>query len=221
MTPARQLLPRAVPPLFLIALAGGVSVALVTTRTVPGVDVVQPFTVPLPRVSPSAAPTDSGAGEVAFDALQASELFAGTLSGWLASPDLVAGAYRRAQVRFPGEPSVRRLGRAFVAQKRGGSVVEVRFRARSADEGQALARAITEELKTRIVQFNSATRQLVFEALPGEPLVVPVRLSPILRGLTASVVLFALGLSAVLLWDVLRVPPTDPALADTRAHMAS
>lgn len=220
MTPFRQLLPRALPPLLLVALAGGVSVGVVTARTVPGVEVIQPFTVPLPSVSARAESAYAESGGLAFDALQASELFAGTLVGWLVSPDLVAGVYHRAQVRFPGTPSVRRLSRAFVAQKRGGSVVEVRFHARSADEGQALARAIREELEIRVAQFNSATRQLVFEARPGEPLVVPVRLSPVLRGLTASVVLFALSLSAVLLWDALRTPPAEVLLADPRKHVA-
>lgn len=204
MTPAVTLLRRAGVPLALATLAGGITAAVVTARSNPGVEVVQGFTVPVPSVAAGIRERTSAPTDLAFDALQSADLFAGTLTGWLASPDFVSVSYRRAGLRFPGGETVRRLSRAFAAQKRGGSIVEVRFRARTTEEAQVLARAVAEELQERVRTLNAATSSVVFQVQSGGPLIVPVSPSPLIRGLVAAFVVGFVGVNLVLLWDYLR-----------------
>lgn len=205
MTPAALLLRRALGPLLLISVVTGVAVGIVSRRTNPGVEAALTLTVPAPvRESPSNR-TPSGATETAFEALQSAEIFAETLAGWLTSPDFVAAVYARAGVVFQ-RVTVRRLGRAFTAVKRGGPVVDVHFRAPSADEARAIARAVVTEIQERTAAFSSVTGGPVFRVTTSEPLVIPVLVSPLLRALVGGVVAFVLGLNLVLLGDFLRSP---------------
>lgn len=204
MTPAATLFRRTLVPLVLAATAAGIVAAAVTARSNPGVDVVHVFTVPVPTVSTDSRERGSSPGDLAFDALQAADLFGSTLTGWLSSSGFVASAYRRAGVAFPGGETVRHLSRAFIAQKRGGSIVEVRLHARSIEEAGALAGAVAGELTDRVRALNAATGSVMFQVQSGEPLIVPVRESPLLRGLLAAFIVGFVGVNLVLLRDYLR-----------------
>lgn len=204
MTPAFLLLRRAVGPLALLSVVVGIVTGVVSARQNPGVDVALTLTVPSPtrqtlQQNRSGAPVE----ETAFEALQSAELFAQALSGWLTSPDFVAAAYRRANLTFPGA-SVRRLSRAFTAATRGGPVVDVRFRAPLAADGQALAQAVVAEIQERTTTFNTATGGLTFRVTASDPLVIPVLVSPLLRGLVAGIVAIVIGVNLILLRDFLR-----------------
>ncbi|MDP3685220.1 MAG: hypothetical protein Q8R32_00120, partial [bacterium] len=210
MTPAVLLLRRAFLSLLLLAVTMAVATGIVSARQNPGVDVALTLTVPSPtrqtlQQDRPGAPVE----ETAFEALQSAELFAQALSGWLTSPDFVAAVYRRANLTFPGA-SVRRLSRAFTAATRGGPVVDVRFRASSAADGQALARAAITEIQERTTAFNTATGGLTFRVTASDPLVILVLVSPLLRGLVAGIVTLVLGVNLILLRDFLRSPLDDP-----------
>lgn len=205
MTPAALLLRRSLVPLLVAAVGAGVVAAALAARARPGVDVALAFTVPVPS---GPAPSRSVTGrteDTALETVRAAEIFVDTLAGWLASPDFVARVYARAGATFP-RVSVRRLSRAFAAHQLGGQAVDVRFRARSDEEARALAQAVVGEIGERADTFSAGTRQRAFRALPAEPLIVPVSVSPLLRGLVAGIVVFVLGMNGVLLWDFLRSP---------------
>lgn len=212
MTPAALLLRRSLGPLLVVAVGAGVVAAALAARARPGVDVALAFTVPVPSGPSAVRPAAERAEDAARETLRAAEVFADTLAGWLASPDFVARVYARAGVTFPGV-SVRRLSRAFVAHRLGGQAVDVRFRARSHEEARALAQAVVGEIGERADAFNAGTRQRAFRALPAEPLIVPVNVSPLLRGLVAGIVVFVLGMNGVLLWDFLRSPIGEESFA--------
>lgn len=210
MTPAAVLLRRTLPPLLLMSAAAGIATGVVSAQKDPGVEVALTFTVPAPtRQETRESRSPNSTDETTFEALQSAELFAQTLAGWLTSPDFVAAAYARAHVAFPGA-TVRRLSRAVTSVKHGGPVVEVRFRAHSSDDGRALARAIVEEIQGRTAAFNAATGGLIFRVTASDPLVIPVLVSPPLRGLVAALVAFVIGINLVLLVDFLRSPLGTP-----------
>lgn len=200
MTPGTVLLRRSVPPLVLVSLLAGVVAAGIAARQPERVDIALGFTVPLPEERRSA-----GANQVptAVNPVEAATLFAETVAGWLASPDVIADAYRRANLPRP-QGSVRALARLVTAQQRGGQVVDVRFRARTPEEGRALAEALRETLAERAAALTDRTPLLPFRLEAGEPLIVPVRPQPMLRGLVATIVVFVIGINLVFLWDVLR-----------------
>lgn len=207
MTPAPVLLRRTLPALVVASVIAGVATGSVTARSRPGVDVVRMFTVPVPSVE---APRGGERSPIPLDVFQASERFAGTVAGWLRSPDFVVAVYRRAQLVLPGQPSVRRLGRTIIVVQRGGTIVEARFRARTDEEARTLITAVTEELQSRVDAFNAASATLAFQVVPGDPLIVPALVSPLLRGAVAVVVVFVLGINLVLLRDLFRTPPASP-----------
>lgn len=200
MTPAAALVRRAGTPLLLSSLVGGVIAAFLAARQPPIVEVVQSFVVPLAEAQGTRP--DQG------NPVEATDLFVGTLTGWLTSPDFVAKAYERARVG--GAPSsVRSLSRAFVAQRRGGQVVDVRFQAALSADAQALARAVREEVAERASALTKGPSTPAFRVMALEPLVLPVRPQPLLRGLVAFIVLFFLGLNLVFFADFLRTPRAD------------
>ncbi|TSC73049.1 MAG: Uncharacterized protein G01um101438_72 [Parcubacteria group bacterium Gr01-1014_38] len=211
MTPAVLLLRRTFGTLVLLSVAAGVTTGFVSARKNPGVDVALTLTVPLPtRQAPQRDRSGGNVGETTFEALQSAELFAETLSGWLSSPDFVAAVYQRAGLKFP-RATVRRLSRAFTAVKRGGPVADVHFHAPSAADGQALARAVITEIQERTTAFNAAAEDLTFRVTASDPLVAPVLVSPLLRGVVAGIVALVIGINLVLLNDFLRSPPDASA----------
>lgn len=209
MTPAHVLLRRTIGPLLFLSIAAGVVTGIVSTRTNPGVDVALTLTAPSPTRASSARNSVGGTEDTTFEALQSAELFAYTLSGWITSPEFTAAVYRRAEVAFP-QASIRRLSRAFTAVKRGGPVIDVSFRAQSEADGQALARALIAEIQARTAAFTAATGDSRFVVTASDSLVIAVRVSPILRGLVAAIVVGVLGVNLVLLRDFLRSPENLP-----------
>lgn len=205
MTPARILLRRTLGPLLALALVGGIAVGIATARQPPRVDGIIGFVVPIPAQETKQTLSDLGGS----DPIEAAGLFVGTLSGWLASPEFAHEVYRRASLPEPAT-SVRKLSRVFEARRRGGQVVDVNFRAKSADEAERISRALRDEVSERASAFSGSEQALSFRAVAGEPLVVPVQQNPLLRGLVAGVVILVVGLNAVFLWDFLRTPPTEP-----------
>lgn len=211
MTPAAVLLRRSLGPLLLVAVLAGVASAVVSAKVSRAFEAALTLTVPSPvRESPRSGRAAGGKEDTAFEALQSAELFAETLQGWLSSPDFAAAVYARANVAFQ-RTSVRQLSRAFTAVKRGGPVVDVRLRARSAEEGRAMTRALVEEVGARVEAFNAETGGSGFRATASEPIVIPVYTSPPLRGIVAGVVAFVLGINLVFLRDFLRPAPRHEA----------
>ena len=206
MTPAPLLLRRTLVPLAVASAAAFAVAAGLAGRSSPGVEATFSFVVPLPPLEQRPASVSGGDRETSFEVLQAAELFAGTLTGWLSSADFAASSYARADIPFP-KPTIRRLGRAFVAQRRGGQILDVRFRARSAEEARTLARAVAAELEERARTLDPGASERGFRVVASEPLVVAVSVSPSIRGLVAAIVLFVLGVNGVLLWDLLRGSP--------------
>ena len=206
MTPITELLRRSLTTLLVLAVVAAVVTALVVPRLPRGVDVAQTFTVPIPRRPPS--------GEYEFDgfyALQATDLFAETLAGWLTSPDLASEAYRRAGLPQPAQ-SVRRLGRVFTARKRSGQLVEFSFRARSEDEAERLVREVGSLVRERTERFNEEGRSsLTFTVTQEHPLRIPVQRSAPLRALVAALVTFVLAANVLIFWDALRTPGKPPS----------
>lgn len=202
MTPGPVLLRRSVPPLVLVSLLAGLVAAGVAARQPEWVEVALGFSVPLPE---ERRPAGAGAAPAAADPVEAADLFAQTVAGWLASPDVIADAYRRAGLPLP-EGGVRKLSRLVAAQQRGGQVVDVRFRARTVEEGQTLAAALRETLTERAAALTGQNPSLAFRLETSEPLVVPVRPQPATRGVVAAIVTFVFGVNLVFLWDVLRSP---------------
>lgn len=201
MTPSAVLLRRVFWPLLALGLAGGLAAGVVAVQRPPRVDVVLGFVVPIPE----GASARSSSGPGGPDPVGAADLFVGTLSGWLASPDFAAAVFRRASLPVPAL-SIRKLGRVFEARRRGGQVVDVRFQARSADDAARIAKAVREEVAERATAFAGGNSVLSFRAIAGEPLVVPVRSNAALRGLVVGVVLLVAGVNIVFLWDFLRSP---------------
>ncbi len=204
MTPARVLLRRTLGPLLALGLAGGIAVGIATARQPPRVDGILGFVVPIPQQE--VGQTSAGGGP---DPVEATDLFTGTLSGWLASPEFAHEVYRRASLPILAN-SVRKLGRVLEARRRGGQVIDVTFQASSADEAERIARALRDEVAERASVLSGNDRGLSFRAIAGEPLVIPVQQNPLLRGVIAGIVLFVIGLNTVFLWDFLRTPPANP-----------
>lgn len=214
MTPAVLLFRRFFGTLVLLSVVAGLVTGFVQSRMNPGVDVSLTLTVPSPtRQSVPRDRSGDALWETTFEALQSAELFAHALSGWLTSPDFVAAVYTRAGLTFPGA-TVRRLSRAFTAIKSGGPVVEVRFRVPSVEHGEALARAVIAEIQGRTTAFNAATGDLTFRVTASDPLVIPVLVSPPLRGLVAGIVTLVIGVNLMLLQDFLRSSPSAKATGD-------
>lgn len=207
MTPASLLLARSLGPLLVFSVAAGGVAAALAARTPAGVEVALGFVVPVPRDV-----SLRGGGEPATDPVEATDLFVGTLTGWLSSPDFVARVYARASVAPPVR-SLRHLSRVFTAERRGGQVVGVRFRARTADDGARIARAVREELGERAQALQGGGAAFSFTVRAEEPLIVPVRVLPAIRGLVAGTVVFVLALNAVFLWDFLRAPPAGAGVS--------
>lgn len=206
MTPAAILLRRTLVPLAGMAVVAGFVTAWITMRSSPGVEATLTFTIYPPEQALLRREEGGRSADTSFEILRAADLFTETVTGWLSGPDFVADVYQRARVEFP-DVSIARLSRAFAAQKRGGHVAAVRFHARSPEEARALATAATAELAERTEAFNREARSLSLHVAPSEPLIVPVRLSPAIRGATAGLVVFVLALNAVLLWDFVRTSP--------------
>jgi hypothetical protein len=204
MTPALQLLRTNSGRLLLLAAVSALCTAIVTSRLPRGVDVSLPFTIPVPGRPLSGAYEYDG-----YYALQATDLFAGTLAGWLTSPDLVADVYAKAGLAQPAR-SVRTLARVFTARKLSGQLVELRFHARTGEDAQRVAEHVTAIVHRRTEQFNKeGGTPLQFSVTSGEPLVLPVQRSVPLRALVGGLVAFVFGASALLLWDAARPPEGD------------
>lgn len=201
MTPARVLLRRTLAPLVLLSAVAGVVVGAISTRQPAAVDVAMSLTVPLPETaagSPGIAGPPDGS-----DAVAATELFVGTVTAWLSSPDVVAAVYQRAGLPSP-QTSLRRLARSFTAVARGGQVVDVRFRVRSADEGTKLAAALTAEVRERANALSRRSGAFRFAVEAGSPLQRIVQRNSLLRGAVGALVVLVVGINLVLLWDFLR-----------------
>ncbi len=188
---------------MLVASAiAAVGTALIVSRLPPAVDLSMSFTIPVPDRPASGDYEYDG-----FYALQATDLFAQTLTGWLGSPEVVARVYEQAKLALP-TTSVRRLARLFTSRKLSGQLVEIRIRVQSDDEARRLASALAAVIEERVAAVNVAgQRGLTFHVVAGEPLIVPVPRSAMLRALTAFVVTTIVGLNLVILADAFKRVP--------------
>lgn len=199
MTPVPLLLRRHAGSILLLAAVAAVVTAIVVPRLPPGVDAVLTFTVHIPERPPS--------GEYEFDgfyALQATDLFAETLAGWMTSPQFVAEVYSRTGLPQPAA-SVRQLGRVFTARKVSGQLVELKFRARAADDAARLSREASIVLGQRTERFNAAGKgSQEFSAVSAEPLIIPVRRSAPLRALVSALITAVVAANILLFWDAMK-----------------
>ena len=205
MTPVTALLRRTIVPVTLVGVGAGVLAAWITARQPAGVEATLTFTI-YPPVSEVLRRGTGERGDSVFETLRAADVFADTVAGWLSAPEFVAEVYRRAQHDVP-QTSISRLGRTFIAQKRGSQSASVRFRAPSSADAEALTKAAVAEVAERTDAFNRETQPLAFRVVAAEPLILPVRPAPLLRGAVAGMVAFIFALNAVLLWDILRESP--------------
>lgn len=200
MTPIPLLLRQWGRSIVLVAVLAAVVTAVLTTRLPRQVEVVQTLTIPVPD-RPST-------NEYEFDgyyALQATEIFADTLAGWLTSADLVAEAYDRAAMPRPAT-SVRRLARVFVARKVSGQLVELRFQTAREADARRLLQEVDRLIAERAVAFNESGRSaLAFSIHPQDPLILPVQRSVPIRALVAALVAAGVFTSIVVFADAWKI----------------
>ncbi len=202
MTPLPKLFASWFKPVVLLSIFAMVVTAIITPRLPRGVDVSTSLTVPVPERPES--------GDYEYDgyyALQATDLFSNTLSGWFKSPDFVSKVFQRAELPRPAQ-SLRSLGKVFTVKKISGQLVEVQFHAETVEEGKKIAYAVSSVLEEQVEAFNKEGKgPLSFAVLVGEPIYIEVVRNTLVRSLVAALVVFVLAYNLVILIDGIKSVP--------------
>lgn len=198
MTPILQLLAKWLKPLILASILVAVITAIIVPRLPRGVDVSTSLTVPVPE-----RPVSDNYEYDGYYALQSTDLFSNTLTGWFKSSNFVSSVLERAGIK--SAPSIRSLGHFFTTRKVSGQLVEVQFHAKTKQEGQKIVKAFSSVLAEQIASFNEeGNKTLSFNVIVGEPLYAEVARNAILRALVAGFVTFVVGINLVIFIDVFK-----------------
>jgi len=139
-----------------------------------------------------------------YYALQAADLFSGTLVSWFKSPDFVARIFSKAGVPLMTK-SIRNLEKVFSVRKVSGQFITVRFSVKNEKQATDLGEAISDNLKERVEQINtSGNHALVFSVLVGKPLVVLEQRDGFVDALIAGLVVLVFGFNAVIIIDAFK-----------------
>jgi len=107
-----------------------------------------------------------------YYALKATDEFGGTVAGWLKTPEVTQAVYKRAGLEL-SSPTLSSLSRKFKAVKISPNLVEIRFSAKTQDEGQKMAQAAGQIIAEKANLLNASSWQgISFLVVAGEPVVV-------------------------------------------------
>lgn len=104
---------------------------------------------------------------------QVATTFANNLVGWAAAASIVAQTYESAGYELP-KASLRDLGKTFTAKKKtdGSSVVDISYSSKDSQKAEKMIVAISEVLKEKIENSNSADSSAKFSVLTSDPVVI-------------------------------------------------
>ncbi|MFH1750005.1 MAG: hypothetical protein ABH837_03915 [bacterium] len=114
-----------------------------------------------------------------FYAIQSSQLFANTVSGWLSSPDIVKSIYQEANLDLETkniEELRERIKTSVKSTQSQNNLVDAVFKAKSNLELKKISDATYNVLSQRVEQFNKSTGNKITYRIDklGEPIVVKI-----------------------------------------------
>ena len=176
---------------------------IATMIIVPRLPKKQSVSVDITIPVPSRSATDNYEYD-GYYALQAADLFSGTIVGWFKSPDFVARIYKKANVPLVTK-SIRSLEKVFLVKKVSGQFITVKFSVKDEQQANDIGKAISDNIKERVEQINTnGNRSLVFSVLVGKPLVVLDQRDGFVDAVLAGFAVLVLGFNAVIIIDALK-----------------
>lgn len=107
-----------------------------------------------------------------FYSIQASDLFANSIVGWLKSPEVVMNIYKKANVDLPFE-NLRKLEKKFKAFKTSSHSVEIKFKSKSQKNAQNISEAIESVLKEKAELIKKTSQEEIsFSIIGSEPVII-------------------------------------------------
>ncbi|MBI4426638.1 MAG: hypothetical protein HY567_03595 [Candidatus Kerfeldbacteria bacterium] len=138
-----------------------------------------------------------------FYALQAADLFAQTVVSWLQTPSVLVEIYDRAGISSNAAP-LRTLTSRFKTKKYSAQNIVVTYSTPTEEEGQRIAKALTDVLSARTAAVNrTAAGEALFEVPAAKPVVVKATPDPWLVGVLAVVIGVTLSIFLIPLVDYL------------------
>jgi hypothetical protein len=174
--------------LFLVLLTiVGASSGLAITKLLP-----KSYDVSLAvDIERKAAPTDKFYTYDGYYAIQATELFAKSVTSWFITPSFVEDVLKNADKADLDQLSVKDFRRVFTPEQISANLVEVRFGVKDSALGLTLTEAINSSIKSYIESRDIQD----YTIRVGDPVIRQKEYNPIFFSLGGLVLAFALGIS--------------------------
>ena len=132
-----------------------------------------------------------------YYAIQANDLFANTIVGWLKSPEIVVAIYKEAGVKFPVK-NLRKLEKFFKAFKTSPHSVEVKFKSKTKKDAQSIAKTVVSVLKKKTTTISRISQEeIVFSVVGSDPVIVEKKPNLILNTIVGVISGLLLGILIV------------------------
>lgn len=185
--------------ILLVSVAAAVAALVIAKQVEPSHEVHFSYLISLS--------TRDKASDFRFDgyyALQATDLFAATLSRWVTTPEVIVAAYAEANLDLPSDDP-RVLVRAVRAEKVAPQLVTVTLRSSTRDRAEALTRGLRRVMERNVARYHDeGVPAVAFTVVATEPWSGIVRLSVPVIVTATFVFTFLIVLNAVLLIESLR-----------------
>lgn len=144
-----------------------------------------------------------------YYAIQASDLFAQTITSWLTTPSILLEIYQRADVD-PDIASLSSFSGRFTTKKYSSQNIGVRFIERDKHTAEKISAAIIAVLQAKTATINqTADAKALFEIVGSSPVIVATKPSPVLSTIIGLLVGAAVAGLLVFLRHYFRTgPPT-------------
>lgn len=141
-----------------------------------------------------------------YYAIQASDLFAQTVTSWIATPSILLEMYERADVD-PQIKSLSSFSSRFTTKKYSSQNIGIRFSERDQETAEKLSAAIIGVLSEKTSAINkTADAKALFEIVGSQPVIVKTQPAPILWAALGVIAGALAALLLVVLVYYLRMP---------------
>ncbi|MFC1663301.1 hypothetical protein ACFL04_04040 [Patescibacteria group bacterium] len=144
-----------------------------------------------------------------YYAIQAADLFAKTVTSWLATPSILLEIYDEAGID-PRVDSLTSFASRFTTKKYSSQNIGVRFKERDRVTAEKIAAAIIDVLQEKTTNINqTADAKSLFEIVGSTPVIVATKPSIAVLTIVGLVAGFFVVFMMVLIIYYLRVPPSS------------